>query len=106
MEPRFQCYEWKGRVDSKNARFCQESSRGIQLFSFCPWSVVHLFLKAIPEELAEQITLLEFNAFRQISPEEVLNKSFSGREKEKKAPNLTKLVANFNWVSYWISSKV
>jgi hypothetical protein len=58
------------------------------------------------KEIARQLTLIEFNMFREIRPKECLNQSWNKKNREEKAPNIFKMIAWFNTVSRWAASQI
>ena len=59
-----------------------------------------------PEEVARQLTLLEFDLYRAIRPWECLGLAWSKKDKETKAPNILKMIQRFNQVSQWIATEI
>jgi len=56
------------------------------------------------EEIARQMTFVDFHYFRQIRPVELLNQSWS--KKKELAPNVTMMIKRFNDVSLWVTSLI
>jgi hypothetical protein len=48
--------------------------------------------------IARELTLIEFGLFYNIRPRELLNQAWQREDKEKKAPNISLLIARFNEV--------
>lgn len=57
------------------------------------------------EEIAEQMTFLDFHYYRMIRPVELLNKSWSKYNGER-SPNVTTLIRRFNEVSRWAATLI
>lgn len=56
------------------------------------------FLDLLPEEVARQLTLIDFEIFKKIHPTEFVDKAWAGKQKETKAPNVLALIERFNKV--------
>jgi hypothetical protein len=60
-----------------------------------------------PEELARQLTLIDYNLFIAIKPSECLNQNWMHKTlKEELAPNILAMIRRFNDVSTWVASEV
>ena len=55
-----------------------------------------------PMEIAEYLTCISYQMLRNINYKELLNKNFAGKEKEKKAPNVMKIIDRFNKLVFFI----
>ena len=64
------------------------------------------FMQINPVELARQLTLQFHTAYRRITPVECMISSFTGKEREARSPNLTRLTEQFNLLSYWVASSI
>ena len=53
------------------------------------------------EEIARQLTLIEFEVFVNVKPSELLNQSWNKPKLRHRAPNVIKLIERFNSVSVW-----
>ncbi|ETO20275.1 Ras guanine nucleotide exchange factor, partial [Reticulomyxa filosa] len=53
------------------------------------------------EELAQQMTLMNFEVFRKVSPRELLNKSWEGRDGWNKSPHLRHMIDQFDTEVKW-----
>jgi len=58
-------------------------------------------LKFSAVELAENLCLAEFEFWKKVKPADLLTK-----KNEKTSPNVTKLVAHFNAIQQWVSSRI
>jgi hypothetical protein len=55
------------------------------------------------EEIAQQLTLLDFNIFQKIGPCEFLNQSWNKPDGHIKAPNILRLTSRFNSIAFWVA---
>ncbi|KAH9361244.1 hypothetical protein HPB48_006806 [Haemaphysalis longicornis] len=63
-------------------------------------------LKVDTDELANQLTLLDLQAFLKIRPQELAGCGWNRREKLQLAPNVVALTSRFNHVSLWVVRSV
>jgi hypothetical protein len=56
-----------------------------------------------PEEIARQLTLIEYSLYKKIKPWECLNQNWMKADKENKAPNIIGMITRFNEVCIAIS---
>eukprot|EP00004_Rigifila_ramosa_P000198 TRINITY_DN1021_c0_g3_i2.p1 TRINITY_DN1021_c0_g3~~TRINITY_DN1021_c0_g3_i2.p1 ORF type:complete len:803 (-),score=174.73 TRINITY_DN1021_c0_g3_i2:150-2558(-) len=56
------------------------------------------------EEIAKQLTLVDFQYFSQIQPVELLNQAWT--KLKHRAPNVVSIVSRFNQISAWVSSVI
>eukprot|EP01102_Stenamoeba_stenopodia_P019471 TRINITY_DN7366_c0_g1_i1.p1 TRINITY_DN7366_c0_g1~~TRINITY_DN7366_c0_g1_i1.p1 ORF type:complete len:301 (+),score=63.93 TRINITY_DN7366_c0_g1_i1:62-964(+) len=61
------------------------------------------FLDIDEEELARQITLIDFEIYSAIRPQELLNQSWSKPKLKHRSPNVLKMIHFFNSLSLWVS---
>ena len=66
----------------------------------------YVLLDFNPEELARQMTLLEFSIFKQIKPRELIDNNWSKSEKLANATNVCKLARLGNHIVDWIVSEL
>jgi len=57
-------------------------------------------------EIARQMTILQFEIFKQIKPHELLNNAWTKKDKEKLAPNALKMATQFNHLTWFFVSMV
>ena len=56
---------------------------------------------------ARVLTIHEFRLFQCVLPKELLNQSWQQAQlKAKLAPNITKIIARFNEISYWVATEI
>ncbi|TPX31310.1 hypothetical protein SmJEL517_g05330 [Synchytrium microbalum] len=64
--------------------------------------VVHIF--AYPaEEIARQLTIIEFSLYYNIRPSELLNQAWTKRDANVRAPGILALTRRFNAVACWVA---
>jgi hypothetical protein len=59
-----------------------------------------------PLEVARQLTLIEHNLYRTITPCECLRQRWTSKDKATLAPNIIALIDRFNKVSRWCCSEI
>lgn len=59
-----------------------------------------------PEELARQLTLLEYELYKKIKSYEFLGQSFAKKDRETRAPNITAMISRFFMVSDWVATEI
>lgn len=69
-------------------------------------SLIHDMLRVSPEDLATQITLLDFPSFKAIKPDELTCCGWTKKNKVKLAPNVVELTRRFNHVSFWVQNEI
>ncbi|ELU15822.1 hypothetical protein CAPTEDRAFT_20589 [Capitella teleta] len=83
----------------------KERSRHVKLLSSYQLSTKsHTLLDFKPEQVAEQMTLLDAELFLTIEIPEVL--IYSKNQSEEHSPHLTKFTAHFNKMSYWCCTRI
>jgi hypothetical protein len=60
----------------------------------------------ILEEIARQLTLMEFVLYRNIKPWEFFNQAWTRKNKETTSANVLKMIKRFNEVSTWVSTEI
>ncbi|KAJ6249389.1 ras guanine nucleotide exchange factor i-related [Anaeramoeba flamelloides] len=58
------------------------------------------------EEIARQLTLLEFDIYSKIKPSELLKLAWSKPKLRHKAPNVIKMIQSFNTLSVWTATVI
>jgi len=58
------------------------------------------------EEIARQLTLIEFTTYAAIKPAELLNQSWNKPKLKPRAPHVTKMIDRFNEVSVWVATAI
>lgn len=58
------------------------------------------------EELAGQLTLIDFDVFKQIRPDELTSCAWNKRSKHEVSPNVVKFTQRFNHVSFWVIEEI
>ncbi|KAF2074781.1 hypothetical protein CYY_003927 [Polysphondylium violaceum] len=58
------------------------------------------------EEIARQLTLIEFNLYKKIKPPELLNQSWNKAKLKYRAQNVLKIIDRFNSVSMWVATLI
>eukprot|EP01102_Stenamoeba_stenopodia_P019570 TRINITY_DN742_c0_g1_i1.p1 TRINITY_DN742_c0_g1~~TRINITY_DN742_c0_g1_i1.p1 ORF type:complete len:861 (-),score=153.82 TRINITY_DN742_c0_g1_i1:1728-4310(-) len=59
-----------------------------------------------PQELARQLTLIEYNIFKIIQPKEFLNQGWNRSKKHITSPNILTMIRLFNKMSRWVTGEV
>ncbi|KYR00579.1 Ras guanine nucleotide exchange factor [Tieghemostelium lacteum] len=58
------------------------------------------------EEIARQLTLIDFEIFSSIKPTELLNQSWNKPKLKHRSPNVLALIGRFNEISQWTASSI
>jgi len=64
------------------------------------------FVDLDPVDVAQQLTRIEYDAFKSIQESELYHLAWKSDDKLKVAPNVCKLVERFNTVSYWVATEI
>jgi len=64
------------------------------------------FMDIRPLELARQLTLIDFNIFKSIRPQELCEGAWMGKEKEQKAPHVIQFAQRFNTMVHWFMTLI
>jgi hypothetical protein len=65
-----------------------------------------LFMMYDPQDIAEQMTIIDFSWFADIEPRELLNQCWSKPKLQYRASNVLGLINRVNILSYWIPSMI
>eukprot|EP00027_Filamoeba_sp_ATCC50430_P005468 CAMPEP_0168560888 /NCGR_PEP_ID=MMETSP0413-20121227/11301_1 /TAXON_ID=136452 /ORGANISM="Filamoeba nolandi, Strain NC-AS-23-1" /LENGTH=1108 /DNA_ID=CAMNT_0008592221 /DNA_START=186 /DNA_END=3513 /DNA_ORIENTATION=- len=69
-------------------------------------SPVGLFLRFSESEIARQLTVLEFNIFKNIRASELVNQAWNKPKLQYRAPNIGALISRANKISFWVASLI
>ena len=58
------------------------------------------------EEIARQLTLIEFKSYTAIKPLELLNQAWNNAKYKHRSPNVLQLIARFNAISLWVTRTI
>ena len=64
------------------------------------------FIDFSPTEVARQLTLLEFENYRNIHPSECLNQSWVKKNKAEVSPNIGKMIYRSNIIPFWVATQI
>jgi RasGEF domain len=70
---------------------------------FYPKAEVTSILDVNPQEIARQLTLIDYNLCRAIEPQECIGCAWTKDNKNERSPNLLKMINRFNAISLWVS---
>ncbi len=56
--------------------------------------------------IAKELTMIEWEIFKEIAPREFLNKAWQRENNKLIAPNIIKMINRFNEVSYWVATEI
>eukprot|EP00026_Physarum_polycephalum_P004864 Phypoly_transcript_04888.p1 GENE.Phypoly_transcript_04888~~Phypoly_transcript_04888.p1 ORF type:complete len:490 (+),score=76.11 Phypoly_transcript_04888:570-2039(+) len=65
-----------------------------------------LCLDVNPEEIARQLTLIDNDLLRRVTPLELVNQRWTKSGKEKNAPNVLAVIERFNQVAQWAATEI
>lgn len=69
-------------------------------------SIILSALRVQPEELANQITLLDYPVFAEIQPDELTSCSWTKKNKHTNTPNIVAFTKRFNDTCYWTVQEI
>ena len=75
-------------------------------FTLLPKASQYCLMDVDSLELARQVTLLEFDYFKQLRAKEFLKQGWTKKDKEARAPNLLNMIRLSNKVSNWVYSEI
>ena len=73
------------------------AAAGQPVIDLCDWN---------PLEVARQLTLIEFDLYRLLRPEEFLGLAWSKKNSDINAPNVKQMISRFNLVSQWVGTEI
>jgi hypothetical protein len=59
-----------------------------------------------PEEVARQLTIIEFQLFANILPYEFLNQAWTKADADQRAPNIIAVTRRFNEIALWVTKSI
>lgn len=60
-----------------------------------------------PQEMARQLTLIEYSLYRAIKPQECLGQAWNKKtSRDDKAKNIMLMIQRFNQVSHWVTTEI
>lgn len=78
---------------------------GISFYAFLGFNVTH-YSHTIAQEIAKQLTLIEWSMWEKIQPWEFLDVAWTKKDKEKRSPNILSMIERFNEVSVWVTTTI
>eukprot|EP01094_Clydonella_sp_ATCC50884_P028908 TRINITY_DN8841_c0_g1_i1.p1 TRINITY_DN8841_c0_g1~~TRINITY_DN8841_c0_g1_i1.p1 ORF type:complete len:588 (+),score=266.36 TRINITY_DN8841_c0_g1_i1:205-1764(+) len=81
-------------------------AKPVKLASSYSLTPADLCMSSSPKDIAQQLTLIDFDVFRRIEPRELLLQAWSKKTTKHRAPNVRALIRRFNRVSYWLATIV
>ena len=66
----------------------------------------YLMQKVSAMAIAEQLTLMDFAIFKRVAKREMTGQAWKKKDREKRAPNLLKMIEQFNSISKWVQCVV
>ncbi|PRP76409.1 Ras guanine nucleotide exchange factor [Planoprotostelium fungivorum] len=67
-------------------------------------SAYEFFMRTKEEDIARQLTVIEFGIFKQIKATEFLNQAWNNMKLKHKSPHVLHLIARANKISFWVAS--
>merc|ERR1712130_398517 len=62
----------------------------------------HLMQKESAQSISEQLTLMDFAIFKCVSKREMTGQAWKKKDREKRVPNLLRMIDQFNSISKWV----
>ena len=92
-------------------RFNNDDEKELSMNGIIDYSQIKIdpnfnFNNVTKDEIANQITLINFNIFKQINPRECISQSWKMKNKEEIAPNILKMINQFNQIIKFIQLKI
>jgi hypothetical protein len=94
----------KGVVQKKNLKIFREPLPPVK-FPDTPSSVLSVF-DFDPEEIARQMTIIDFSLFAMIKPSELLNQAWQKPKYKYRAQNILRLVERMNNLTLWVATTI
>jgi hypothetical protein len=63
-------------------------------------------MKMDPEEVARQLTLIDFDLFSKIQPYECYGLAWMKKDRDKRAPGIVAMAEHFNYISGWVATTI
>lgn len=63
-------------------------------------------MKVDPEEVARQLTLIDFDLFSKIQPYECHGQAWLKKDRDKRAPGIVAMTEHFNYISGWVATTI
>ncbi|EGG20928.1 Ras guanine nucleotide exchange factor [Cavenderia fasciculata] len=69
-------------------------------------SPIELFFECSPQSIAQQLSLIDFEIFKDIEARELLNQNFNKPKMKYKAPNVMRMINRSTQFSFWVASLI
>jgi hypothetical protein len=94
----------KGVIQKRNLKTFREPLPPVK-FPDTPSAVLSVF-DFDPEEIARQMTIIDFSLFARIKPSELLNQAWQKPKYKDRAQNLLRLVERMNNLTLWVATTI